>query len=314
MIHSFFRKSIKFSHSVFTIVLLFFAFPVIAQYSDDDVVYAVKESAISFESVSDMESLFQNIDNQRLVLLGESSHGTSEFYSLRAEISKYLILNKGYRFVAVEGDWPAFTRINAFVKQKPNAPESLQEAMSAIDRWPLWMWRNEEFKDFIGWLHQHNETLPFDQRVGIYGVDVYAKRSAMRDVEAWISAINTQDAWRVARSFDCMRRFNDISSYLRSVHQFGESCSSDFDDVLKLVRERGAEVVGNWENATSNIVETETNASEFNIKMKKWEYFNAEHNTKSVIAAHNHYLGNLVQGPDSWNARAAFLTQRQVDC
>lgn len=301
-----FRKFIPFKATFFTIGLLFFSYPAVAQIPDQAVVNAVKEVAKPFDNVAGLESLFENIENQRLVLLGESSHGTSEFYSLRAEISKYLILNKGYRFVAVEGDWPAFTRINAYIKHKPNAPESLQEAMSALDRWPLWMWRNEEFKDFVRWLHQHNETLPFDQRVGLYGVDVYAKRAAMSDVEAWISAISPQDARRVSRNFDCLRRFNDISRYLQNVHQFGESCSPDLEDVLKLVRQRGAEVLANSDNSSSNAGGSDENDAEFG-GMAEWEYFNAEHNAKLVIAVHDHYLGNLVRGPDSWNARASFF-------
>lgn len=84
--------------------------------------------------------------SRTLVLLGEASHGTHEFYTHRHRISQKLIETGSYAFVAVEGDWSLFLPVNAWVQHKPGAPESLDEAMAHLNRWPQWMWRNQEFK------------------------------------------------------------------------------------------------------------------------------------------------------------------------
>jgi erythromycin esterase len=255
---------------------------------------AIISKSISFETSDDLSPLIDQIQDQSLVLLGESSHGTSEFYKWRAEISRRLILEKGYQFVAVEGDWPAFSRINAYVKQLPNAPESLDDAMNAIQRWPLWMWRNAEFRSFVEWLKEHNSTLPLQDRVGLYGVDLYAKQEAMKDVITWLQSVNSDDSASAQKHYNCIQRFSEIVQYLRMVASSGESCREDLLDVLEIVRKNAPPADANWKTSTSESALNAINA-----------FFNAEHNAKLVLAAEEHFRGNLTRGPDSWNARAS---------
>lgn len=255
---------------------------------------AIISISIPFVTSDDLSPLMDQIQDQSLVLLGESSHGTSEFYTWRAEISKRLILEKGYQFVAVEGDWPAFSKINAYVKQLPNAPESLDEAMYAIQRWPFWMWRNAEFRTFVEWLKEHNTALPLQNRVGLYGVDLYAKQEAMKDVISWLKSVNSGDSARAQRHYNCIQRFGEIVQYLRMVASSGESCEEDLLDVLEIVRKNAPSADENWKTATSESALYAIN-----------EFFNAEHNAKLVLAAEEHFRGNLTRGPDSWNARAS---------
>ncbi len=234
-----------------------------------------------FSTIDEMGILFDEIDQQKLVLMGEASHGTSEFYVWRAEMSKKLITEKGYNFIAVEGDWAAMSRINEFVKHKPGAPESIENAMDYIERWPLWMWRNHEVKSLIQWLHDHNRNIEPEQRVGFYGVDLYAKRDAMKQVVSFFEEVNPDMTPHVENAYSCITRFRDIQGYLRMVQQSGEGCELEMNQVLDWVRESDG-----------------FNASE-------WRYFNAELSAKAVKNADEHYRGNLMPGAASWNSRAS---------
>ncbi len=238
-----------------------------------------------FSTVDEMETLFDEVDQQKLVLMGEASHGTSEFYELRAEMSKKLITEKGYNFIAVEGDWPAMSRINEFVKHKPEAPASIEDAMNYIDRWPLWMWRNQEVKSLIQWMHDHNKDLEPEQRVGFYGVDLYAKRDAMQQVTTFFEEVNPEMAVRVENAYSCITRFRDIQGYLRMVQQTGEGCELEMNEVLDWVRQTDG------------------------FDASQWKFFNAEQSAKAAKNAEEHYRGNLEPGAASWNSRASHFYQ-----
>ena len=107
-------------------------------------------------SPNDFDSLVDLIGDARFVLLGEASHGTHEFYRIRAQISKVLIAQCGFNAVAVEADWPDAYRVNRFVRGASNDSDSV-EALSGFQRFPQWMWRNADVLDFVGWLREHND-------------------------------------------------------------------------------------------------------------------------------------------------------------
>lgn len=147
---------------------------------------AIETAAIPLGDARDVGRIIEAAASADFVLLGESSHGTSEYYTMRSEISQQLIANHGYSFVAIEGDWPYIYQINRYVKGKVGAPASAREAMTASDRWPDWMWANQEFLEFVEWLHQHNQQLEPDQRVGLYGMDIQnleLSQQAMSEVD-----------------------------------------------------------------------------------------------------------------------------------
>ncbi len=242
----------------------------------------IGEYAVSFEDVHDFHDMFEEISQRQLVLMGEASHGTSEFYVWRAELSKYLIEEEGFNFIAVEGDWPAFSRINEFVKHKSGAPSTIEEAMDEIHRWPLWMWRNHEVQELVQWLYDFNRDRSPENRVGIYGVDLYAKQDAMRDVVDWLSEMDPDMAQRAERHYTCLSRFSEVRDYLMRVNRTGDDCSEDVQRVLEKVQQFQPVTAGE----------------------KDWGFFNAEQNAKLVVNAERHYRANLQQGPASWNYRA----------
>src|SRR3989440_1700474 len=115
---------------------------------------------------SDLDPLMDRIGDARYVLLGEASHGTSEYYLWRALLSQRLIQEKGFSFIAVEGDWPDCYRVNRYVKGRAGAGENAREVLHAFERWPTWMWANQEIVDLAEWLRQLNATRGEDKKVG----------------------------------------------------------------------------------------------------------------------------------------------------
>ncbi|WP_264001934.1 erythromycin esterase family protein, partial [Mycolicibacterium gadium] len=121
------------------------------------------------------EALEELVGDARVVLIGESSHGTREFYEARAEITKWLIQEKGFCAVAAEADWPDAYRVNRYVRGRSD-DDSADGALKGFERFPAWMWRNTTVRDFTAWLHAHNAGCRADGRreAGFYGLDLYS--------------------------------------------------------------------------------------------------------------------------------------------
>ena len=146
----------------------------------DNALSAVRRSARDLSEGFDACDRFLDvIGNARFALLGEASHGTHEFYAMRAEITKRLIVDHGFRAIAVEADWPDAYRINRYVRATSDDHDA-DAALSGFKRFPTWMWRNTVILDFIDWLRGYNETLPRERRVGFYGIDLYSLSASMQ--------------------------------------------------------------------------------------------------------------------------------------
>lgn len=272
-------------------LIFFLAFLIAPSISSQDIPELVQQHAVPFEHAEDVVELTNLVDNETLVLMGEASHGTNEYYTKRAAMSKHLTSERDFNFIAVEGDWAAFSRINEYVKQKPGGPQTLEEAMAAVDRWPLWMWRNQEFKDLVEWTYEHNQNLDISDRIGIYGVDVYAQNSAMEDVADWIASVDSDLGRQADRAYSCMTRHPEPGDYIRMVQRTGQDCSEDIRKVLEIVRQ----------------LKDHPEADD-------WQFFRAEQGAKVAINAEKHYRANLDRGPDSWNHRAShfYLTAERL--
>src|SRR5437588_1708787 len=131
---------------------------------------------------TDYDPLLELIGKAKYVLLGEASHGTHEFYKARAEITKRLILEKGFSVIAWEADWPDALRVNRFIQGRSQDTIAL-EALGDFRRFPRWMWRNADILDLIGWLKTHNGRLSRTApKVGVYGLDLYSLYSSIAAV------------------------------------------------------------------------------------------------------------------------------------
>lgn len=158
----------------------------------------VRETAESISTIeaADLGSLVERVGDSRLVLIGEATHGTSEFYRMRAEITKDLIQRRGFRFVAIEADWPDAARIDQYVRRFSPANGHRWQAFS---RFPTWMWRNQEVLAFVEWLRAYNDSIddPRD-KVAFYGLDLYSVFTSIRAVLDYLDRVDPEAA-RVAR-------------------------------------------------------------------------------------------------------------------
>ena len=133
---------------------------------------------------SDLDPLLDRIGDARYVLLGEASHGTADYYRWRAAITERLIVEHGFSFVAVEGDWPDCYTINRWVKGREAPAADATAVLARFERWPTWMWANEEVAVFIDWLRDYNRSS--GRAVGFYGLDVYSLWDSLRIVHGYL--------------------------------------------------------------------------------------------------------------------------------
>ncbi|KAI5283750.1 hypothetical protein KEM52_003239, partial [Ascosphaera acerosa] len=151
----------------------------------DRLVDLMRETALELPAIDDPKfaEAFSHLGEYKVVLIGDGSHGTSEFYAARCEITKHLVAEHGFNIVAAEADWPDAEAIDRFVRLRPGlkAPiESMREP--AFQRFPTWMWRNTEVRDFVHWLREFNAGLEMRERTGFYGLDLYSLGRSIDEV------------------------------------------------------------------------------------------------------------------------------------
>ena len=168
-------------------------------------------------SAPDLNPLLHAIGDARIVLLGEASHGTSEYYTWRTEISRRLILEKGFQFIAVEGDWPDCFTVNAAIKQNEVTYGSAARLLSTFERWPTWMWGNWEIAALIEWLHQHNRPLPPERRVGFYGLDVYSLWESLQEIMRYVQRQGDGAVQAAHRAFQCFEPYSAVPVLIASL-------------------------------------------------------------------------------------------------
>src|SRR5688572_481500 len=132
-------------------------------------------------TAKDLDRLLQQIGNARLVLLGEASHGTSEYYQWRDVITRRMIAEKGFDFVGVEGAWADSYRVNQFIKGPAGDSPAAVKVLRHYDRWPTWMWGNYEVASLITWMNRFNQDKPAGEKAGFFGLDVYCLRESITE-------------------------------------------------------------------------------------------------------------------------------------
>ena len=163
---------------------------------------AIAASCAKFAAIAsvEVEPLLRRIGDARIVLLGEATHGTSEFYRMRERISRELIERKGFSFVAIEGDWPDAARIDHYVRHAEYPPSEWM----AFARFPVWMWRNQEVREFIDWLRTHNANVEAGKRVALHGLDLYSLYNSIRSVLNYLDDVDPRTAQVARRRYGCL--------------------------------------------------------------------------------------------------------------
>ncbi|MDQ2076477.1 erythromycin esterase family protein [Marinimicrobium sp. ABcell2] len=251
-----------------------------------------RNSAHAIATNDDLAPLYQAIGDRRFVLLGESSHGTREYYQKRAQISQHLITHKGFRFVGVEGDWPSIYRLNEYVKLRTDDEQNARAwTKQNITRWPSWMWANEEFLSFIEWLREHNAELDEDQRVGLFGLDMQDPESAITEVLQWLRE-NDKDNYEFAA--DVYSRILDFPEGMRGYARYLMGGGSRLNDEVADVAARLRAAMGE-------------NPAEANKDL--WV---AKQNALVVKRAEAQFHAATTDGPESWNTRARFMHEQML--
>lgn len=154
----------------------------------------------TLETERDLDPLIERAGNAVAVLIGEATHGTHEFYEWRARITRRLIEEHGFSFVAVEGDWPDCYQVNRYVK-------GTRDALYAFDRWPTWMWANTEVEEFVEWLSRYNKDKPGEEKVGFYGFDVYSHWISLASVVAYLEKTDPEAAVIAREAYRCFEPY-----------------------------------------------------------------------------------------------------------
>ncbi len=260
--------------------------------ASEELVEALSQRAVAFESVDDIAPLIEQASGRRLVLLGESTHGTSEYYRWRAKISQELIEHHGVRFVAVEGDWAAIYRLNRYVKHLPGAEPDARAIMASFDRWPQWMWANEEMLAFVEWLRNWNADQPTDKRVGLYGMDVYGDETVLEKLLLKLRRVDEDLAKEGQALYESFQPFaGNGRAYAMHLARGGSSFAEGAEKAYERLREAVHE-----HDLDSQVA------------------LNILHSARVMMNAERHYRANVDRNLHGWNARADhfFLTVERL--
>jgi erythromycin esterase len=219
--------------------------PGAAGESDHALVDSVRQLAYPLPSddLSEYDPLIDAVGDARIVLIGEASHGTHEFYRERARITTRLIREKGFNFVAVEGDWPEWYRLNQYVRGGSQTP-SAREALDIFTVYPTWMWGSRDTLHFVEWLRGYNAGVERSgEQVGCYGLDLYSLFASIEAVISYLQRIDPDTAQAAQARYACFEPFNgnkDVYAYSAGLG-ISESCEDEALAMLEELRERRQE-------------------------------------------------------------------------
>jgi len=251
----------------------------------------IRKSAIPLSGhASDYDALIDMIGNSRYVLIGEATHGSREFYHIRAELTKRLIQHHGFSAVAVEGDFPDCYRINRFVRGDKDI-HSATSALADFARFPTWMWRNEVMVKFVEWMHSYNEMQVLPQgKAGFYGLDLYSLYSSIQAVIAYLEKVDPQAAVRARAYYACFDHHHRLAE---NPQEYGYTAGFGITPTCE-------------KQAVEQLMEMHHNAINY-MKRDGFSageaFFCAEQNAKTVIDAEKYYRTMFQGRVSSWNLR-----------
>ena len=249
----------------------------------------VERYAERVDGPADADALLDRLSDARLVLLGEASHGTSEFYRWRAHLTARLIRDHGFDFVAVEGDWTSCYDANRYLKGMPGAAGSVRAVLDSFERWPTWMWANWEVAALFEWLERYNRES--DGAAGFYGLDVYSLFESMEAVVEYLERTDAEAAEHAREAYRCFEPYGeDAQEYARSLRMVPEDCQDDVVDVLLELRE-----------STPDLDDRDGDHAD--------DRFAAEQNALVARNAEAYYRALASGTTDSWNVRDEHMAE-----
>ena len=241
---------------------------------------------------TDFDSLLALAADARVVLIGEASHGTHEFYRIRGEITKRLIQELGFNGVAAEADWPDAYRINRYVHAR-GTDEDATDALRDFVRFPQWMWRNADVLDFVGWLRRHNDLAGHENKAGFYGLDLYSLHRSMAAVLEYLILVDPEAAKRAEQRYACFDHFGTDPQNYGYAAGLGLAPSCEIEVI-------------------SQLMELQQSAAEYarrNGKIDPDALFYAEQNALLVKNAEKYYRSMFGGRQSSWNLRDTHMAE-----
>lgn len=229
-----------------------------------------------------MQPLFDRIGDAPIVMLGEASHGTHEYYTWRAKISKILIEEKGFNFIAVEGDWPDCYRLNRYIKGYNAVGDTAAQVLHEFNRWPTWMWANWEIAALAEWMKKRNQGLPANRKAGFYGLDVYSLWESMDYIMQYLQKTDPDTLKKAEEAYRCFEpyRKDEGRSYAYTSRMVPKLCETEVVNMLGAIRRKMPQYNTDHENV-----------------------FSAEQNAIVAVNAEKYYRAMVGGGPESWNIR-----------
>jgi len=231
------------------------------------------------DNSQDLQKLIDDIGDRKIVMLGEASHGTHEYYTWRTAISKILIKEKGFNFIAVEGDWPDCYKINRYVKGYEKNT-SISEVLKNFDRWPTWMWANWEVAALGEWMHEYNQKLSVEKKIGFYGLDVYSLWDSMEAMMGYLEKEDPSTATLVKKAIHCFEPYRENEHAYARISLTKHSCRDKVLALLKEIRMKAHFLNGDREAG-----------------------LNTEQNAVITVNAEKYYQAMMSFDNESWNVR-----------
>ncbi|MGM0555484.1 MAG: erythromycin esterase family protein [Myxococcota bacterium] len=239
----------------------------------------------------DYGPIADSLEGAQYYLIGEASHGTHEFYRMRAELTQELIERGQCDAVLVEADWPDMYRANRYVRHQSDDSTGA-EALSDFERFPRWMWRNEDVVSFLEWLRDYNEGREYEDQVGIYGFDLYSMHTSMNAVIEYLDDVDSEAASRARERYGCFDHYGD------NPQAYGMAASSGMADCEDEVVEQLLDLQSQ-------------RAKRFRRDgiLTRDEHFFAEQNARVARNAEQYYRSMFRGRESSWNLRDQHMSQ-----
>jgi erythromycin esterase-like protein/predicted phosphoribosyltransferase len=240
------------------------------------------------DGVPAREALFDLVGDASVVLIGEASHGTDDFYAARAAMTRRLIEEKGFSAVAAEADWPDAYRVNRYVRARGEDADA-EEALRGFRRFPTWMWRNAVVLEFVGWLRERNDRIDDERgKAGFYGLDLYSLHRSIDEVITYLEQVDPEAGRRARDRYSCFDHYgtDDGQTYgLAAAYGAGETCEEQVIEQLVDLQRHGVE----YARRDGLLAED--------------EQFYAEQNAEVVKNAAAYYRAMFTGRAESWNLR-----------
>jgi erythromycin esterase-like protein len=250
---------------------------------------ALKDKIIAYSKQEELSPLIEAVAKSQFVLIGEASHGTHDFYDIRAYITKELISKHGFTAVCIEGDWPDAYRVNEYVRGRGDAVTA-DNALNGFSRFPTWMWRNDVVLEFIEWLKGHNASA--EKKAGFYGLDLYSMYTSIDEVIKSLRKIDPEAAERAKRRYSCLEHFAENPQVYGYASTVGMTKKCE-DDVVSQLAELQRKTLESYEL---------DGASEERL-------FYIEQNARLVSNAEQYYRSMFNDDILSWNVRDEHMAE-----